>query len=368
MGLVISIEITALMARKIQDKSNNPTMHDVARLAGVAQSTVSRVLNGSDSFVPISDETRQRIMDAVEALEYQPNMIARSLRTQRTQMIAVMIGDISNGFYHPIVRSIQDVAGGRDYEVLISNSDHLYENEARFLRSVLRRPVDGIIMAPHRLTNKDLDNFIRRSQIPIVAIGAQVNHPLIDVIGGTSEPATYEAVTWLIKTAGHRRIGFIGVAGDMPPGPARLKGYKRAMADASLPVKSGWVQKADFTTEGGQQAMHAFLDLKTRPDVIFASNSLMAIGAIKAAQAQGVRVPEDISVIGFDDIPESSLIQPQLTVIARDLSRIGRQAVELLFERVDGQVSGNGRFLQSEWMLVERESVRMIGNKVYSQE
>jgi DNA-binding LacI/PurR family transcriptional regulator len=351
------------MVRKTPDKSHKPTMHDVARLAGVAQSTVSRVLNSSDSFVPISDETRQRIMNAVQELEYQPNMIARSLRTQRTQMIAVMIGDISNAFYHPIVRSVQDIAGARDYEVLISNSDHLYENEARFLRSVLRRPVDGIIMAPHRLTNKDLDNFVRRSQIPVVAIGAQVKPLLVDVIGGTSEPATYEAVTWLIKVAGHRRIGFIGVADNMPPGPARLKGYKRAMADASLSVKSEWVQKAEFTIEGGQRAMQAFLQQKTLPDAIFASNSLMAIGAIKAAQAQGYHIPDDISVMGFDDIPESSLIQPQLTVVARDVSSIGRQAVELLFERIDGQISGNGRFFQSEWMLVERESIRMTGNK-----
>lgn len=335
-------------------------MHDVARLAGVAQSTVSRVLNGSDSFIPISDETRQRVMDAVQQLEYQPNMIARSLRTQRTQMIAVMIGDISNAFYHPIVRAAQDVAGTRDYEVLISNSDHLYENEARFLRSILRRPVDGIIMAPHRLTNKDLDNFIRRSHIPIVAIGAQVKHPLIDVIGGTSEPATYEAVSWLIRNAGHRRVGFIGVADDMPPGPARLKGYKRAMTDAGLPVKPGWVQKVEFTADGGQRAMQAFLEQKNPPTAIFASNSLMAIGAMKVAQARGYRIPDDFSVMGFDDIPESTIVQPSLTVIARDLSRIGQQAVELLFERIDGHLSGNGRFLQSEWRLIERESVRRI--------
>ena len=355
------------MARKKHDKSANPTMHDVARLAGVAQSTVSRVLNASDSFIPISDETRQRVLDAVQQLEYHPNMIARSLRTQRTQMIAVMIGDISNAFYHPIVRAIQDVAGMRDYEVLISNSDHIYENEARFLNSILRRPVDGIIMAPHRLSNKDLDTFIHRSNIPIVAVGAQVNHPLVDVIGGTSEPATYDAVTWLIKVAGHQRIGFMGVVDDMPPGPARLKGYKRALADAGLSVKHGWVQKAEFTSEGGQRAMQAFLEQKTLPDAIFASNSLMAIGAMKAAQAKGYKIPDDISIMAFDDIPESSIVQPQLTVIARDLPRIGRQAVELLFERIDGQVTGNGRFVQSEWSLVERESVhRLNGSSAQS--
>lgn len=348
------------MPRERTNRSKNPTMHDVARLAGVSQSTVSRVLNGSDSFVPISEETRQRILDAVEHLEYQPNMIARSLRTQRTQMIALMIGDISNGFYHPIVRSVQDIAGARDYDVLISNSDHVYENETRFLRSILRRPVDGVIMAPHRLTTKDLDGFIRRSRIPIVAIGAQVKHPLVDVIGGTSEPATYDAITWLIKTAGHRRIGFAGVADDMPPGPPRLSGYYRAMSDAGLPVEPGWVQKVEFTAEGGWRAMQAFLQQDDPPSAVFTCNSLMAIGAMKAAHAHGCRIPDDISVLGFDDIPESVIVQPPLTVVARNLSHIGRQAIELLFERIDGQVSGPGRFVQSEWKLIERESVQKL--------
>lgn len=277
--------------RKLRPSSNIPTMHDVARLAGVSQSTVSRVLNEADSPVPISDETRQRILHAVEELNYQPNMIARSLRTQRSQMIAVMIGDISNAFYHPIVRAVQDVAGARDYDVLISNGDHLYDNELRFLRSVLRRPVDGVIMAPHRLTTDDLDHFIKRSHVPIVGLGAQVEHPLVDVVGGTSEPATYDAISWLIKEKGHRRIGFMGVAGDMPPGPPRLHGYERAMADAGLLVEPGFVQKVEFTTEGGQHAMSIFLKQKNPPSAIFACNCLMAIGAIRVAQAEGLRVP-----------------------------------------------------------------------------
>ncbi|HEX2623392.1 MAG TPA: LacI family DNA-binding transcriptional regulator, partial [Phototrophicaceae bacterium] len=151
-----------------------PTIQDVAKLAGVSHSTVSRVLNQNLTSIAISEQTRQKIMEAVETLGYQPNMIARSLRTQRTRMIAVMIGDISNAFYHPIVRAIQDTADVNDYDVLISNSDHIYEHELRFLNAVLRRPVDGIIMAAHYLTTDDLDHFIKRSRIPIVGLGAQV--------------------------------------------------------------------------------------------------------------------------------------------------------------------------------------------------
>ncbi|MEO8392224.1 MAG: LacI family DNA-binding transcriptional regulator [Chloroflexota bacterium] len=172
------------MAKRKTHLTRIPTMNDVAKLEGVSQSTVSRVLNETPTPFPVTEETRERITNAVEALGYQPNMIARSLRTQQTQMIAVMIGDISNAFYHPIVRAIQDVAHVHDYDVLISNCDHLYENEVRFLKAVLRRPVDGVIIAPHRLKPGDLDNFIKRSHIPVVAVGAQMEHSLMDVVGG----------------------------------------------------------------------------------------------------------------------------------------------------------------------------------------
>lgn len=347
--------------RRSRQVSGTPTMRDVARLAGVSQSTVSRVLSETvTSPVPISEETRQRVLSVVEELGYQPNMIARSLRTQRTQMIAVMIGDISNAFYHPIVRAVQDYARSRDYDVLISNGDHLYENEARFLQTVLRRPVDGVIMAPHRLTADDLDRFMRRSHIPVVSLGAQTKHPMIDVVGGTSEPATYEAIRWLIQEKGHHRIGFIGVVDDMPPGPARLRGYERAMSDAGLEIEPGFVQKVEFTTEGGRRAMAAFLQQENPPSAVFACNSLMAIGAIQVAQEQGYNVPDDVSVMGFDDIPENVIVHPRLTIIARDLQTIGRQVVEILFERIDGRVVGPGRFFQSEWKVMERESVKSL--------
>ena len=348
------------MPPKKSSDSNNPTMSDVAKLAGVSQSTVSRVLNESNSHIPISDETKQRVLDAVAELGYQTNMIARSLRTQKTQMIAVMIGDISNAFYHPIVRTIQDVAQNYDYDVLISNGDHLYQNEKRFLQSVLRRPVDGVIMAPHRLSTEDLEDFIQRSRIPVVAIGAQVQHPLVDVVGGTSEPATYEAISWLIEQKSHRDIAFIGVKDDMPPGPPRLAGYMRAMQDANLVVQPGFIQKADFTIQGGREAMEVFLQQNPLPTAIFASNSLMAIGAIQVARAQGYSIPGHFSIMGFDDIPEALIVSPSLTVISRNLPKIGLQVAELLFERIENKANQEGRFFQGDWQLVERESVRSL--------
>jgi LacI family transcriptional regulator len=348
------------MPKKKAPNSNNPTLSDVAKLAGVSQSTVSRVLNESNLLIPISDKTKSRVLDAVKKLGYQPNILARSLRTQKTQMIAVMIGDISNAFYHPIVRTVQDVAQNYDYDVLIFNGDHIYKNEKRFLQSLLRRPVDGVIMAPHRLSTEDIEDFIQRSGIPLVAIGAQVQHPLVDVVGGTSEAATYEAISWLIHEKGHQEIGFMGVKDDMPPGPARLAGYRRALQNAQIPVNFEYIQKADFTLQGGRDAMQAFISQKSLPTAIFASNSLMAIGAIKVAQAQGYTIPEDFSIMGFDDIPEATIVSPSLTVVSRNLPKIGIQVAELLFERIENKVELGGRFFQGTWELLERESTRHL--------
>jgi LacI family transcriptional regulator len=344
-------------SKKSRSPSKKPTIQDVARHVGVSHSTVSRVLNYDSATIPISEETRQRIMEAVRELGYQPNMTARSLKTQRTQMIAVMIGDISNAFYHPIVRQIQDVAGTHNYDVLISNSDHIYEHEKRFLDTILRRPVDGIIMAPHCLKFEEIDQFIERSHIPMVALGAQVNHPLVDVVGGTSEPATYDAVKWLIEEKGHQHIGFISTLDNMPPGPSRLHGYQRAMEEHGLIVRPEYVQHAEFTIEGGRRAMHTFLSQPKPPTVVFAANSLMAIGAMIVARQQGYDVPGDIGVMGFDDIPEAMMVTPQLTTVIRDLPRIGRQLADILFARILGQENGPGRFFQSEWKLMIRESV-----------
>lgn len=343
--------------RRTRLASNHPTMEDVAKYAGVSRSTVSRVLGENATSIPISEETRKKILEAVRELGYQPNMIARSLRTQRTQMIAVMIGDISNAFYHPIVRAVQDTAAAFDYDVLISNSDHIYEHEKRFLNAILRRPVDGIIMAPHCLTNQDLDQFLERSSMPIVALGAQVEHPMIDVVGGTSESATYEAITWLIREKGHRRIGFVSTLGSMPPGPSRFRGYQRAMETAGLPIEHGFYQQAEFTIEGGRHAMQVFLAQDNPPTAVFTANSLMAIGAIKAAQDAGYTVPDGMAVMGFDDIPEATIVSPALTTVSRDLPKIGKQITDILFERIEGRVTGPGRFFQSEWQITVRESV-----------
>ncbi len=345
-----------MSTKKTKGTPRPPTMRDVARLAGVSQPTVSRVLNKTNTSIPVSQDTYQRVMAAVKELGYRPNMTARSLRTQRTQMIAVMIADITNAFYHSIVRVIQAIARQHDYDVLISSSDHRYENERHFCEAVLRRPVDGIIMVPIHLTFKDLDRLLTLSGAPIVALGEHTRHPQVDVVHMDDRQATYDAVRWLADTRGYQRFGCIAVPESLPPGPRRLQGFNQALTDAGLAFEPHRVLWGDFTIESGREAAQQLMAQGELPDVLFAFNDLMAIGAILTFLDAGLRVPDDVAVMGFDDIWEATIIRPRLTTIAQKPEDIGRKLATALFERIDGEVEGPRRFFTSPYDIIPRES------------
>jgi LacI family transcriptional regulator len=335
--------------------NKQPTMHDVARLAGVSQPTVSRVLNQQDTTIAISEDTRAKVMAAVEALGYRTNVLARSLRTQKNQMIALMIADISNSFYHPIVRTVQEVARQHNYDLLIANSDHLYENEIHFFEAVTRRPVDGVIMVPIHLSNQEFVDFIDQSNTPVAVLGRQIEHDDIDVVYLDDEDAVYNTICWLASARGHREIGFLGVGDDYPPGPRRLHGFMRAMHDSGLSVNPDWLLIGDFTMESGKRAAAELLQRDTLPTAVFAINDLMAIGMILTFQEAGLRVPEDISVAGFDNIPETTIVRPTLTTIAQNPTDIGYKLATMLFDRIENPETPR-RLVQSTYELVIRES------------
>jgi LacI family transcriptional regulator len=343
-------------AKKNNFNNKPPTMHDVAKLAGVSQPTVSRVLNETKTTIPVSEMTRKKVFAAVKALGYRPNMTARSLRTQRTQMISVMVADISNSFYQLIARAVQDVARSHDYDTLIANSDHLYEDEIHFCEAVMRRPVDGVIMVPQHLTYEDMDNFITITNTPVTVLGQHVNHPLVDVVYADDERATYEAVNWLISERGYASFGYLGVAATYPPGPRRWRGFKRALDEAGIALDPTFLMEADWSLKGGNQAVQPLIRAGKLPSVIFALNDLMAIGAILAFQDAGLSVPEDIAVMGFDDIQEATMIRPKLTTVAQHPSDIGQKVAEALFDRIEGRYSEVGRRIESNLTLMPRES------------
>lgn len=334
-------------------------MYDVAKLAGVSQPTVSRVLNRSETTALISAETSQRVLAAVEALGYRPNVVARSLRTQRTQTIAMLIADLSNGFYHVMARAVQDVARQRDYEVLISNSDHLYENEKHFCEIVLGRAVDGVIMVPIRLTNADFEHYVSLTHIPFVVLADrdQVVHPKIDVVYVNDYQATYEATLWLIRERGYREIGYIGASDIYPPGPRRLRGFSRAMNEAGLEMKPGWMLDGDFTLESGRRLARRLIEsCEKLPTALIVVNDLMAIGVILELQEAGYSVPGDVAVMGFDDIPEATIVRPSLTTVAQDPRDIGQKLAQALFERIENPEIRTRRVVESSYRLIPRQS------------
>lgn len=331
------------------------TMRDVAKLAGVSQPTVSRVLNRTDTDIPISEETITRVMAAVKELGYRTNVLARSLRTQKTQMIALMLADISNPFYHPIARAVNQVAREHQYDVLIANSDHLYENEVHFCEAITRRPVDGVIMVPIHLSGSEIDNFMARTNTPAVVLGPHVHHPNIDVVFVDDEAAVHDMTKWLISVKGYRSFGFIGVPDYMPPGPRRHRGFLSALNASGLAVDPRYVVEGDFTLEGGKRAANELIRLGDLPDALVVANDLMAIGAILALQEAGYRVPEHVAVVGFDDIPEAQIVRPTLTTIIHDAADIGVKLAELLFERIDNPHLPRRR-ITSTYGLVVRDS------------
>jgi len=345
-----------MTTKKPISKRRQPTMYDVAKLAGVSQPTVSRVLNRTETTAQISDETIRRVLLAVKKLGYRPNTVARSLRTQRTRTIAVMIADLGNSFYHPIVRTIQEIARQHDYEIVISNSDHIYENEKHFCEIVLGRGVDGVIMVPIHLTNDELGHYVSQTHLPFVVLGPQIVHPKIDVIYLDDESATYEATRWLIDSCGHRSLGYIGVPPDLPPGPRRVRGFKRALADFGLTLNPDHFIEGDFSIAGGKRAVETLLKRSKLPTAIMAINDLTAIGVILALQEAGYSVPKDVAVIGFDDIPEAEIVRPTLTTIAQNPKIIGEKLAQALFERLENPNLTTRRIIETPYNFIIRQS------------
>jgi DNA-binding LacI/PurR family transcriptional regulator len=331
-------------------------MYDVAKLAGVSQPTVSRVLNQNATDIPISEETRKRVIEAIDQLGYRRNNVARSLRTQKTYTVALLIADISNGFYHPIARTVQDIARHLGYEVLIVNSDHVYENEKHFCEIVLGRGVDGVIMVPIHLTNEDLAYYVSQTHIPFVVLAEQIVHPQIDVVFVNDVVATYEATRWLIADKGQTKIGYIGVPSDLPPGPRRLRGFTQAMEEAGLKIDPRFMQEGDFTLEGGRKVARKIMEVGELPAALMVANDLMAIGIILELQEAGYSIPEDVAIVGFDDIPEATIIRPALTTIAQNPRDIGQKLATALFERIENPNISERRVFESSCALVVRQS------------
>lgn len=331
-----------------------PTQADVARLAKVSQPLVSYVLN-DNSDISVPAETRQRILDAIDELGYQPNHPARSLRTSKTWTIATIIPDITNPFYPAFERGIQDVADQHSYDVITYNSDGMAEKERKYLQSVSQGRVDGVVAVLFHTNARGLIPLLEQN-IPVVRLEATckaagerpLDNLFLDNVG-----AAQTAVQYLID-AGHRCIGML--AGHIGPTYYRAIGYHNALAANNLPARPELVSMGDFNEDGGYQAMQALLDHRPQLTAVFAANDLMAMGAYVALKEAGLCIPQDVAVIGFDNIPTAKLVSPPLTTVDQYQEQVGRRAAEMLFERLAGDAPDTGRSEKQPYRLIIRES------------
>lgn len=318
-----------------------PTQLDVARLAGVSQAMVSYVVNGSPS-VSLSDETRQRVLDAIDSLGYVPDNAARSLRTRKTLTIAGVIPDITNPFYPAFERGVQDVAERHGYSLITCNTDGVESKELKCLRLARQGQVDGVVGVFFRLTARHLRPLLERG-VPFVRVepAPQPVGPLpLDNLYVDNVAAAYQAVSYLIAH-GHRRVAML--AGQSGPQASRIQGYRRALLDHALPIDDALIQGQGFQADDGYRAMAELLKQPSTPTALFAANDLIAMGAMAALRDAGLHVPDDVSIVGMDDIPAARLVTPPLTTISLFPEQLGRRAADMLFERLEGTVSGRGR-------------------------
>lgn len=306
----------------------------IARKAGVSISTVSRVMNGSK---PVSPELHQRVMDVVEQMNYKPNSIARSLILNKTNLIGVVVPDVSNAFQAQLLKGIEGYAARANYDVIICNVYKDLNKQRKYFNIMLDRHVDGIILL-HEASKEELEKFFQRSTIPLLLSSVQVEDVSIPFVGIDEEKAGYDAASYLIAR-GHRSIGLIYGEGRAL-GTLRREGYMRALQENDLPVAQELMVQGVCSTASGYQGMRELLKLPSRPTAVFCVSDEMAIGALDCTLDQGLSVPEDISIMGFDDIDLSQVVRPKLSTVHQPIEKMGIESAKLLIKLIDANAKG----------------------------
>ncbi len=299
----------------------------VAERAGVSPATVSRVLAGSTRVNP---EYRQRVLDAAAELDFRPNRLARNLRRQTTETIGVVVSDIENPHFTRMVRIVEEAAFGRGFRVLLSNTDETAEKQRLYLDLLASERVRGVVLVPIDPAAPEISRLLDLG-IPVVAFDRVAADPRADAVIVDNAECSRRATEHLIQL-GHRRIGFIGGRHDIQTGAERTAGYAAAMTAAGLTPHD---VDGDFRLEQGRQATDQLLAADSDLTALVVANNLMTVGALQAINDRGLRVPDDLAVVGMDDPFWASLIRPPLTTMVQPVHRMADAAVRLLFERID---------------------------------
>ncbi len=307
-------------------------IRDIAADAQVSAATVSRVLNGSHI---VDDNLRLRVLASVEKLGYQPNMVARSLRTHKSFVLGVIIPSITNPFFTAVARAVEDAALEAGYAVTICSSDQDLAKERRYLEVLRNRMVDGALVAVADMDASDLTP-LTQSGMPVVLVDRCLQGVTLDSVIVDTRQGAYMAVEHLINR-GYRRIGMVGGPLGVSTAASKLEGFHQALADRGMPIDEDIVLTGDYTEASGYELGRTLLDMRTPPDAVLAANNQMTLGFFRLVRERGLRVPQEIAFIGFDDAPWASLVVPPVTVVDQPMYELGKRATQMLLERIDGR-------------------------------
>ena len=312
------------------------TIKDVAQHAGVSVTTVSHAVNDTRH---VSTPVRARVEAAIRELGYVPSAVARSLKSNTTRTLGMLTPNSSNPYFAEIVRVVEDRCFAAGYTLILCNTEDESPRQSVYLKVLAERRIDGLIVVS---TGDDeaLVSQLRGLRMPTVLLDREIDDPGCDLVETAHMDGGLLAVRHLLSL-GHRRIACIGGPAHVTAGEQRIEGWRLALAESgALPEGDTLLWRGGFTSQGGYEAMHAIMRSDPgakRPSAVFVCNDLMAIGALRAVHESGLRVPDDVSIVGFDDIELAAYTSPPLTTVAQPKSRIGALAVDMLLERVSGR-------------------------------
>ena len=317
-----------------------PTMKDVAQAAAVSVTTVSHVVNETRY---VSEELRERVLQAMDKLNYHPNTLARSLRQGISHTIGLIVPDNANPFFAEIARVIETRGFENGYSCILCNSDSQLEKELTYVSMLVAKQVDGIVFIGASSHSEQIA-LLTEQAVPVVVADRQLLDSDVDLVLVDNYRGGHLATEHLISQ-GHRRIGCVTGPSDTTPSADRVHGYMDALAAAGLPVDNTLIVKGDFRYSTGATGASQLLDLTEPPTAIFACNDAMAIACMAVVRERGLAIPDDISIIGFDDVPQAAFTSPPLTTVAQPIEEIGKVATDLLIERMSGSTRPNQRVI-----------------------
>lgn len=309
------------------------TMLDIARLSGVSKATVSMVINQKD--VNISEETRNKILKLVEELNYIPNSVARSLATRKSGTIGIILPDITNPFFSEISRAVEDEANNEGFNIVICNSDNELKKEKNYIQLLVSKQVDGVIFISGGKSSGNIE-ILKNNNIPFVIVDRYCeDYEGYYGVFCLNKEGVAKGIEYLYNI-GKRKIAFVTGPKELEISKQRLEGYKSACRKRGI-YKKEYIFEGDFTIEGGIKATENILKFPERFDTIFYSSDIAAFGGMKILLRNGYKIPQDIGIMGFDNIKISEFIEPELTTIAQPIYEMGKESVNLLIKIINGE-------------------------------